>query len=345
MRHFLSEELSHLSGIDVIGTAPDAYVARNKILRLEPDVVTLDINMPKIDGLTFLKKIMKYHPVPVIIFSSYTKKGAEVTLNALEAGAVDYMEKPSSFKDKNKTIRLIGEKIRQASRANPTSVIARNEVTKQSQGTALASVSPAMTTKGDEETLFNYGSAVIAVGASTGGTVAIKEILTRLPADLPPIVIVQHMPPDFTRAFAERLDSICDINVKEAVSGDHLYPGTALVAPGDCHMELRKNNNGYYVSLNRGELINNQRPSVEVLFDSVAKTAGGDAIGVILTGMGNDGAKGLLEMKKAGAYTVAQDENSCVVFGMPKQAIKLGAAAKVASMQEIPAILINHSRS
>lgn len=325
MRHFLAEELSKLPGIDVVGTAVDAYIARNKILKFQPDVVTLDIQMPKMDGLTFLKKLMQYKPVPVIVFSSLTKKDADLALSALEAGAVDYIEKPSKPGEIGRTIQLLGKKIKQAAKAN----LGQNYQVESWQ-------------KGYKE---NGGQIIVAIGASTGGTVAIRKILKMLPQDFPPIVIVQHMPPIFTKAFADRLNADCEIEVKESTNRDQLYPGTALIAPGNYHMELARDKNGFFVTLNQKPLVHNQRPSVEVLFNSVERVAGRNAVGVILTGMGDDGARGLLNMKKAGAYTIAQDKASSVVFGMPNKAIKLGAVTKIAGLGEIPAILINHSHS
>lgn len=331
MRHFLSNELSSQPGIEVVGTAPDAFVARSKIINLKPDVITIDIQMPKINGLTLIKKIMKHYPVPIVVFSSYTRTGAELTLNALDAGAMDYVQKPSSMLDAPKTVNLLARKIKNVSKID----LSRLDQTENNEQGYEASAKQGTI---DER-------KIIAIGASTGGTVAIKKILSKIPRHFAPIVIVQHMPAYFTKTFAETLNSFCAIEVKEAEDNDKLCPGKALIAPGDYHMELKKNNKGYFVKINQKGLVNNQRPSVEVLFNSVVETAGKNSIGVILTGMGSDGAKGLLEMKKAGAYTIAQDKNSSVVFGMPKQAIKLGAVLQVASLSEMPSILTNLLRS
>lgn len=335
MRHFLSRELSLQPGIDVLGTAPDAYVARNKIINLKPDVLTVDIQMPRMDGVTFIDKMMKHHPMPIVVFSSFTKSGAELTLNALDAGAIDYMQKPASMADAARTVNLLARKIKAASKVSPKK-ISPSENNKNVHSNDLKPVIK----KGiiDDE-------KIIAIGASTGGTNAIKEILTKLPENFPPIVIVQHMPAYFTKSFADRLNAQCEVEVKEARNGEKLQHGTALIAPGDYHMELKMNGSGYVVKTNQNRPVNNQRPSVDVLFNSVAGAAGKNAVGVILTGMGGDGAKGLLEMKKAGAFTVAQDKSTSVVFGMPKQAIRIGAIDQIAELTDIPNILYNQIRS
>lgn len=324
IRNYLRMELSHVKDIEISGTAPDAYIARNKIFQLSPDVLILDIQMPKVDGLTFLKKIMKYHPLPVIIFSSYTKSGVSIALEALEAGAIDFIQKPASFADNKNTINVLAEKIREAKKA---------KILKSSNGSRQKAK--------DIKTKISSVDRIIAIGASTGGTVAIKEILTNLPSRVPPILIAQHMPPVFTKTFADRLSKDCAINVKEAENGERLEIGKALVAPGNYHMELAKGNKNYFVKLSQKEPVNNQRPSVDVLFKSVAKIAGDDSIGVILTGMGHDGAGGLLEMRKSGAFTIAQDKETSVVFGMPKYAIKIGSTSIIAPLDDIAGVLLS----
>lgn len=326
VRKIFTEELSKYSDIEVIGAAPDPYVARDKIVTLKPDVITLDIEMPRMDGLTFLKKLMKYYPLPTIIVSSLTPKGGKLTLEAMDIGAVDVIAKPgSSYTVGDMSAQLV-EKIRAASRVR---VIKRD-----AEGEA-----------GTPETepikaLAQTSNKVIAIGASTGGTEALKRVLTKMPPNSPGIVIVQHMPANFTTAFAARLNDLCQISVKEAQDNDSVTPGTALVAPGNYHMIFRRSGARYYVEVKTGPMVHHQRPAVDVLFKSTAKYAGANAIGVILTGMGSDGAEGLLEMKKMGAGTIAQDEKSCVVFGMPKEAIKLGAADKVVSLDQIPQEII-----
>jgi two-component system chemotaxis response regulator CheB len=320
VRKVFSEELSKYPDIEIIGTAPDPFVARDKIVALQPDVITLDIEMPRMDGLTFLRKLMKYHPLPTIIVSSLTPKGGKLTLEAMEIGAVDVIAKPGgSYTVGNMSAQLV-EKIRAASFA---------KIVKKDLGGHEPDQTPL-------KALAQTSYKVIAIGASTGGTEALKTVLTKLPANAPGIVIVQHMPANFTAAFADRLDSLCQITVKEARDNDSVVPGLALIAPGNFHMILRRSGARYYVEVKTGPMVHHQRPAVDILFKSAAKYAGANAIGVILTGMGADGAKGLLEMKNAGAETIAQDENSCVVFGMPKEAIKMGAADKVLPLDKIP---------
>ena len=285
IRKILTERLSSVDDIEVIGTAPDAFVARDKIVELRPDVVLLDIDMPRMDGLTFLRKLMKYYPLPVIIVSSLTPKGSRMALKALELGAVEVVPKPGGpYSVKNIDIELV-DKIR----------IAKNTKVDKRQKRKLE---PILIINNIPEQARRQ--KVIAIGASTGGTEAIRAILTRMPGTIPGILVVQHMPPVFTTAFAKHLNDICKIEVKEAEDGDLLFMGRALIAPGNYHMLLRKETSGYYVKIEKGPMINYQRPSVDVLFTSVAECAGANAIGVILTGMGSDGAKGLLNMKKRG---------------------------------------------
>ncbi len=322
VRKVFSEELSKERDIEVVGTAPDPYVARDKIVKLKPDVVTLDIEMPRMDGITFLKKLMRYHPMPVIIVSSLTQKGSQLALEALSLGAVEVISKPSgSYSVGEMTVQL-ADKIRAAARARLPSEVKVDTQVKSAPTPGL-------------KALASTTNKIIAIGASTGGTEALKVVLTQMPHNCPGIVVVQHMPAKFTTSFAERLNSLSAIEVREAQDGDAVIPGRALIAPGNYHMLLRRSGANYYVKIKQGPMVHHQRPSVDVLFKSVAEYAGGNAVGVILTGMGADGAQGLLEMKQAGAKTIAQDEKSCVVFGMPKEAIKKGAVDKVVPLDEI----------
>jgi len=327
VRKIFAEELSRYPDIEVVGTAPDPYVARTKIVNLKPDVITLDIEMPRMDGLTFLRKLMKYHPIPTVIVSSLTPAGGKLSIEALEIGAVDVIAKPGgSYSVANMSAQL-AEKIRAAA----TAVIKKDHLMeREGRVSAIESISA----------LAETTNKVIAIGASTGGTEALKTILTRMPPNIPGIVVVQHMPAQFTASFAERLNSLCQIEVKEAKDNDSVINGTCLIAPGNYHMLLRRSGARYYVEVKQGPMVHHQRPAVDVLFKSTAKYAGPNAIGVILTGMGSDGAEGLKEMKEAGAKTIAQDEDTCVVFGMPKEAIKLGAAEKVLPIHQIPSEII-----
>jgi len=319
VRKIFSDELSKYADIEVVGTAPDPFVARDKITALNPDVITLDIEMPRMDGLTFLRKLMKYYPLPTIIVSSLTPKGGKLTLEAMEIGAVDVIAKPGGSYSVGNMSSQLAEKIRAASRAR---VVRRDANVPDPENVPLKS-------------LAQTSHKVIAIGASTGGTEALKQVLTKLPANSPGIVVVQHMPANFTAAFAERLNSISQLAVREARDNDSVTPGLALIAPGNYHMILRRSGARYYVEVKTGPMVHHQRPAVDILFKSTARYAGANAIGVILTGMGADGAEGLLEMKRAGAGTIAQDEQSCVVFGMPKEAIKMGAADRVLPLDHI----------
>ncbi len=322
VRKVLTEELSRERGIDVIGTAPDPYVARDKIVQLKPDVVTLDIEMPRMDGLTFLKKLMKHYPLPVIVVSSLTQKGGTMAMEALASGAMEVISKPTAAYCVGDMGVQLADKIRAVAhidfkhRVRPTPA----PVVPISQNLALGQTT----------------NKVLAMGASTGGTEAIKTVLSTLPPNAPGMVIVQHMPAKFTTSFAQRLDSLCQIRVKEASNGDAVVNGLALLAPGNFHMLLKRSGSRYYVEVKKGPMVHHQRPAVDVLFRSVAQTAGANAVGIIMTGMGADGAVGLLEMNNAGARTIAQDERSCVVFGMPKEAIKAGGVDKTVALKEIP---------
>lgn len=325
VRSIFSTELARDPEIEVVGTAPDPFVARDKILDLRPDVVTLDVEMPRMDGLTFLRRLMKYHPLPTVVVSSLTVKGGELAMEALDAGAVDVICKPgSSYSIGDMSVELI-EKIKAAAHVRMT---CRHRVPGAAAGSKLA--------------LTKTTDKVIAIGASTGGIQALESVLTSLPANTPGIVVVQHMPETFTRSLAARLDAICDMEIVEAVDNDPVVPGRVLIAPGNLHMMLQRSGAQYYVRISKGPLVNRHRPSIEVLFKSVAKFAGGNAVGIIMTGMGSDGAAGIKEMRDSGAYTIAQDEASCVVFGMPKEAIKLGGIDRVEPLEAIPNDILMH---
>ncbi|MGD9128759.1 MAG: chemotaxis response regulator protein-glutamate methylesterase [Planctomycetia bacterium] len=322
VRKVLSNELSKASDIEVVGTAIDPFIARDKIMQLKPDVLTLDLEMPKMDGLTFLGKLMKYQPMPVIVVSSLTPKGSETALRALQLGAIDVVGKPGSAYSVAQLSETLVEKIRIASTAR----VVKNQSTKTRAATPRAQIDPALRTT----------HQIIAIGASTGGTKALESVLTAMPGNTPGIVIVQHMPEHFTASFAERLNGICQMEVREARNNDTVHPGLVLIAPGNEHMVFRRSGARYHVLLKGGPPVEHQRPSVDVLFHSVAQQAGHNAVGAILTGMGADGAAGMLAMHEAGARTIAQDEASCVVFGMPKEAIQLGAADQIMPLDQIP---------
>ncbi len=325
VRKILTQELSADPDIEVLGAAPDPFIARDRIVQLKPDVLLLDVEMPRMDGLTFLERLMKHHPMPVIIVSSLAQSGGEVAMRALELGAVEVLAKPgSSYSVKDMSLQL-------ADRIKAVAGISRFK----SENAVRGEAEPAAKTA-----LIKTTNRIIAIGASTGGTEAIKDILVRLPADIPPILIVQHMPQYFTKSYAERLNGICRMQVKEAADRELLAPGKALIAPGNFHMVLKRSGASYYVEVKEGPLVYHQRPSVEVLFVSVAKYAGSNAIGVLLTGMGKDGAEGLLKMRKAGAYTIAQDEKTSVVYGMPKEAAAIGAVDRILALDRIPGALL-----
>jgi two-component system chemotaxis response regulator CheB len=326
MRQLLTEILSSDPELEVIGTAGDPFIAREKIKALSPDVLTLDIEMPRMDGLTFLEKLMRGHPMPVVMISSLTERGAETTLRALSLGAVDFVSKPK-LDVANGTIEQTSEIIAKVKAA------ARVKV----RGVTTPAAGPVELAAGCH---FSVTHKVVAVGASTGGTEALKDLLSPLPADFPGLVMVQHMPEAFTRPFSERLNSLCRIRVQEAKDGDRILPGHALLAPGGHQMEVVRHGMAYAVRVYRGERVNRHLPSVDVLFSSCAKQLGKNAVGVLLTGMGADGAKGMLEMREAHAFTIAQDEATCVVFGMPREAILLGAVDQVLPLGRIPAALV-----
>ena len=328
IRQVLTEILSQADNIEVVGTAQDPIFAMNKIRALRPDVITLDVEMPRMDGLTFLEELMRTNPIPVLMVSALTQRGNETTLRALELGAIDYIPKPRI--DISEGVIKLGEEIIRKVRIAAKAKV-RMPVQKTPPSRPLQSSFRLETT-----------DRIIAIGASTGGTQAVTEIITALPESTPGIVIVQHMPPMFTRSFAERLNSLSRLDVKEASTGDRIIRGSVLIAPGNKHMTIRRNGAMYYTEIKDGPMVNFVRPSVDVLFSSVAKYVGGNAIGVILTGMGEDGAKGLLEMKGAGAFTIAQDEATSVVFGMPRRAIEMGAVKRVAPLEEIPEIILEN---
>lgn len=321
VRQVLVKALSQAKGIEVIGTAPDPYIAREKIVTLKPDVITLDIEMPRMDGLTFLSKLMTHYPIPTIIVSSLTKKGGDMALEALELGAVDVICKPGTAYSIDEITPILIERIKGASNVD----LKKSELKNDSE---KAKIVP-------KQSLTRTTNKIIAIGASTGGTVAIEKVLMEMPGNCPGIVIVQHMPQTFTKSFAERLNSLCEMEVKEAEQGDSIAPGKVLIAPGNFHMVLKRSGARYYVDVISGPQVFHQRPSVEVLFNSVAKFAGSNAVGVILTGMGADGGSGLLNMKNAGAHTIAQDEKTSVVWGMPGEAVKLNAAEYILPLNKI----------
>jgi len=323
VRKVFSEELSREPDIEVVGTAPDPYVARDKIVKLKPDVITLDVEMPRMDGITFLRKLMKHYPLPVIIVSSLTRKGGALALEAMDAGAVEVICKPGEAYSVGDMSVQLAEKIRAAARAR----VERKASPAGARSTGLVET---------RLSLAESTNKVIAIGASTGGTEALKVVLTQFPPTIPGIMVVQHMPAKFTASFAERLNELCQIHVKEAEDGDSVVPGTALIAPGNYHMVMRRSGARYYVQIKSGPLVCHQRPAVDVLFNSVAVYGGSNAVGVILTGMGRDGAQGMLKMKEAGARNIAQDEKSCVVFGMPKEAIEAGGVDEVVPLEQIP---------
>lgn len=318
-RAILTDILGSDSMIEVVGTASDAYIARDKIIELKPDVICLDVEMPRMDGITFLKRLMHYMPLPVIMVSSLTQTGAKTTLEALESGAVDFVPKPHShiYDGKDEMRDELIAKIKIAAKVKVKQHV-------------LSSTQHANTTSLAETT-----HKILAIGASTGGTEALKAVLMGLPRNAPGTVIVQHMPANFTGPFAERLNSLCAMEVREARNGDSITPGLVLIAPGDYHMVVRRSGARYYVEIGSGDKVAGHRPSADVLLNSVAKIAGSNAIGVILTGMGGDGARGLLAMRNAGAKTIGQDEPSCVVYGMPKVAYELGAVEKQLSLYKI----------
>jgi two-component system chemotaxis response regulator CheB len=336
VRKVVGAMLESAPGIHLLHAVSDPLLAIERMKQAWPDVIVLDVEMPRMDGITFLKRIMAERPTPVVICSTLTEKGAETTMAALAAGAVSIITKPKlGLKDfLNDSAAELVTAVRAASQVNPRRRGARNApgaATVPDQRSADAVLPPPLEARAALRTT----ERVVAIGTSTGGTLALEEVLTALPRMTPGIVIVQHMPEKFTAAFAERLDKLCEVDVREARHGDRVLPGRALIAPGGRHMLLRRDGANYHVDVIDGPLVNRHRPSVDVLFRSVARQAGANALGIIMTGMGDDGASGLLEMRKAGARTVAQDEETCVVYGMPKEAVKRGAVEKSVALQDI----------
>jgi len=329
VRKILSAELSRYDDIDIVGTAVDPYVARDKIVKLKPDVVTLDLEMPRMDGLSFLAKLMRHYPLPVIVLSSLTPRNSETAIKALDLGAVDVLCKSGSAYSTQDISRQLVQSIRAAAKAKVSALPAK----KADGPREKIDINSGLLTKTTHQ--------IIAIGASTGGTKAIEAVLRQMPAGSPGTIIVQHMPETFTQTFAERLNSLCSMEVREAKDKDHVVPGVALIAPGNQHMVLHRSGGNYIVNIKGGPRVHYQRPSVDVMFQSVAKHAGRNAVGVILTGMGADGAKGMLAMQKNGAYNISQDEKSCVVFGMPKEAIKLGGVDEIQPLSMIPKAIFN----
>jgi two-component system chemotaxis response regulator CheB len=321
VRQILAKELSNTPDIKVVATAQDPYIAREKILHFHPDVITLDVEMPRMDGITFLRKLMQHFPVPVIVISSLTSKGGAVAMEALNAGAVDVLCKPGAAYTVGDIMPVLIEQIRASVRVDYKKL--------QSLKENASRITPS------RQSMTLTTNKILAIGASTGGTTAIETVLKRMPQTAPGIVIVQHMPEKFTATFAARLNSICEITVKEASQNDSIVPGTALIAPGNHHLIVKRNGARYFVEVKDGPPVFHQRPSVEVLFNSVAKYVGANAVGILLTGMGTDGAEGLMALKQAGARTIAQDEKTSVVWGMPGEAVKIGAAEMVLPLDKI----------
>jgi two-component system, chemotaxis family, protein-glutamate methylesterase/glutaminase len=334
IRSVMKEIISEQPDMEVVGVAPDPIAARDLIKQTNPDVLTLDVEMPRMDGLDFLEKLMRLRPMPVVMVSSLTERGSEITMRALELGAVDFVTKPklsiqSGMRDYSD---MIADKIRAASKARIRTRVAASNSSDNTAGTSLPMVKNPLTSS----------EKLIIIGASTGGTEAIKNFLIQMPSDCPGILITQHMPEGFTRSFAKRLDSLCKISVSEAAGGERVLPGHAYIAPGHSHLELARSGANYMTKLDDGSPVNRHRPSVDVLFRSAATYAGKNAVGVILTGMGKDGAAGMVEMKNAGAHNFAQDEASCVVFGMPREAIAAGGVDEVAGIHELPEKVLHY---
>lgn len=331
VRQTMKDILSADPRMEVIGLAPDPYIAAEKMREEAPDVITLDVEMPRMDGLTFLKKIMTQHPIPVVICSSLAGKGSETAMKALEYGAVDVIHKPmvGTKQELQESRTVICDAVVAAARVHAKKISVDTTLAQPKLSADVIMAKPKF------DAVLQTTEKVVVVGASTGGTEALKDFLISLPPDCPGIVIVQHMPEGFTAAFSKRLDSICQISVKEAANNDTVLPGHALIAPGNRHILLKRSGARYFVEIKDGPLVSRHRPSVDVLFRSTARYAGRNAVGVIMTGMGDDGAKGMQEMKQAGAYTIAQNEETCVVFGMPHEAIKLGGVDKVLPLPSI----------
>ena len=355
VRSMLTEIINRQPDMECIGAASDPIVAREMIRNLNPDVITLDVEMPRMDGIDFLSKLMRLRPMPVVMVSTLTERGAEVTLKALELGAIDFVAKPKiGVADGLRQLAHdITDKVRIASKARisrlpPTTSAAASAAAHPAHApsaeprsaTAPRPAAPTGSPLGRLST-----EKILFIGASTGGTEATKEVLTSLPADFPAVMITQHMPPGFTRSYAARLDGLCRIRVKEATDGERVLPGHAYIAPGGLHLSVERSGANYIARVQDGEPVNRHKPSVEVLFKSAARVAGPNAIGVMLTGMGADGARAMREMRDAGAYCVAQDEASCVVFGMPREAIAAGAVQEVMPLLKIGPHVVEHLRA
>lgn len=350
VRQIVSQALASDPDIEVLGAASDPIFAMQKMKVQWPDVLVIDIEMPRMDGITFLKKIMAESPTPVVICSSLAEEGAQATFEAMAAGAISIITKPkiglkSFLEDSSNDIV---QAVRSAARANMRAVVRASSLGVSRQ--AAAAVQPklsadVMLSPGVNRALVRTTEQVVAIGTSTGGTQALEAVLSKLPVTCSGIVIVQHMPEKFTALFAQRLNSVCGMEIREAKHGDRVIPGLALIAPGGRHMMMKRNGAQYVVEVADGPVVNRHKPSVDVLFRSVAKSAGGNALGIIMTGMGDDGARGLKEMHEAGAKTIAQDEASCVVFGMPNEAIKLGAADQIMPLDQIPGAISSFGRT
>jgi two-component system chemotaxis response regulator CheB len=332
IRSLLTEIINSQPDLEVVGVAPDPLVARDMIKQLNPDVLTLDVEMPKMDGLEFLERLMRLRPMPVVMVSTLTERGSEITLRALELGAIDFVTKPkmSIVDGMHEYTDLIADKIRAAAQARIIS-LPRQSATLKDPSVPQMLRNPLLSSE-----------KLLIIGASTGGTEAIKSFLLQMPSDCPGILITQHMPAGFTKSFANRLDSLCQISVKEAEGGERILPGHAYIAPGDKHLLLARSGANYVTQLSDEPPVNRHKPSVDVLFASAAVAAGKNAVGVILTGMGKDGAAGMKQMKIAGAYNFAQNEESCVVYGMPKEAVAHGGVDEVAHLLELPKLVLNH---
>jgi len=332
IRSLLTEIINSQPDLEVVGAAPDPLVARDMIKQLNPDVLTLDVEMPKMDGLEFLERLMRLRPMPVVMVSTLTERGSEITLRALELGAIDFVTKPkmSIVDGMHEYTNLIADKIRAAMHARIIALPRQSTAVKET-------ILPALM-----RNPYLSSEKLLIIGASTGGTEAIKSFLLQMPADCPAILITQHMPAGFTKSFANRLDSLCQISVKEAEGGERILPGHAYIAPGDKHLLLARSGANYVTQLSDEAPVNRHKPSVDVLFASAAVAAGKNAVGVILTGMGKDGAVGMKQMKTAGAYNFAQNEESCVVYGMPKEAVAHGGVDEVAHLFDLPKLVLNH---
>ena len=328
IRSVMKELINREADMECVGAAPDPLVAREMIKSLNPDVLTLDVEMPRMDGLDFLEKLMRLRPMPVVMVSTLTEHGSDITFRALALGAVDFVSKPKIdiMRGMEEYAGEIIDKIRTAAQAKVRRAASSSP---NSERLSADAILPSVSGK------FSSTEKLIIIGASTGGTEAIKEVLTHFPADVPGILVTQHMPEAFTKSFADRLNNLCKISVKEAEHNERILPGHAYIAPGHSHLLLKRSGANYMTELSQGPPVNRHRPSVDVLFRSAANVAGANALGIILTGMGKDGAQGMLEMRQAGSHTIAQDEASCVVFGMPREAIALGGASEVVPLQGI----------